>query len=84
MGLYSGFRGPGRVRLPESVGERFWAAVRSGPSPTAAATAVGVSGATGRMWGSASSGSATPVTPMYFTPSGSSTDEVSTPNSIGE
>jgi IS30 family transposase/transposase len=36
--------------LPESVREQFWEAVRSGVSPTAAATVVGVSGATGRRW----------------------------------
>lgn len=45
-----GSRGPGRPGLPESVRERFWAAVATGLSPTAAASVVGVHGATGRMW----------------------------------
>ncbi|AFM18228.1 transposase, IS30 family [Mycolicibacterium chubuense NBB4] len=45
-----GCRGPGRARLPESVRERFWAAVAAGLSPTAAATVAGVHGATGRHW----------------------------------
>jgi len=46
----SGFRGSG-VHLgveSASVREEFWKAVRSGLSPTAAATVAGVSGATGR------------------------------------
>jgi transposase, IS30 family len=50
MGLGTGFRRPGRVRLPESVREVFWEAVRSGLSPTAAATVAGVEGGTGRQW----------------------------------
>ena len=41
---------PAGGRLPESVRERFWAAVRSGLTPTAAATVAGVSGSTGRQW----------------------------------
>lgn len=45
-----GFRGPGWKQLPGSVRERFWAAVASGLSPTAAATVAGVHGATGRRW----------------------------------
>ena len=48
-----GFREPGWHRLPKSVGEEFWEAVRSGLSPTAAATVAGVSGATGRRWSKA-------------------------------
>ena len=48
-----GFRKPGWHRLPESVCEEFWEAVRSGLSPTAAATVVGVAGATGRKWAKA-------------------------------
>jgi IS30 family transposase len=36
--------------LPDSVREEFWAAVRSGLSPTAAATVAGVHGSTGRKW----------------------------------
>jgi IS30 family transposase len=36
--------------LPESVREGFWEALRLGLSPTAAATVVGVAGATGRKW----------------------------------
>ena len=48
-----GFRKPGWHRLPESVREEFWEAVRSGLSPTAAATVVGVAGATGRKWAKA-------------------------------
>lgn len=50
MGYETGFRKPGWEQLPESVRERFWEAVRSGLSPTAAATVAGVSGATGRRW----------------------------------
>jgi transposase, IS30 family len=46
----TGFRGPGWVQLPESVREQFWVAVRSGLSPTAAATVAGIAGATGRRW----------------------------------
>ena len=41
---------PGGSRVSESVREAFWEAVRSGLSPTAAATVVGVHGATGRKW----------------------------------
>jgi transposase, IS30 family len=48
-----GFREPGWHRLPKSVREEFWEAVRSGLSPTAAATVAGVSGATGRRWAKA-------------------------------
>jgi IS30 family transposase len=36
--------------VPESVRERFWEAVNSGLSPTAAATVAGVDGRTGRDW----------------------------------
>ena len=36
--------------VPESVRERFWEAVNSGLSPTAAATVAGVEGSTGRDW----------------------------------
>jgi transposase, IS30 family len=36
--------------VPESVRERFWEAVNSGLSPTAAATVAGVDGSTGRDW----------------------------------
>lgn len=50
MGYETGFRRSGWDQLPESVRERFWEAVGSGLSPTAAATMVGVSGATGRRW----------------------------------
>lgn len=46
----TGFRGPGFVALPEAVRERFWEALGSGLSPTAAATVAGVCGATGRKW----------------------------------
>ncbi|MFV0494676.1 MAG: IS30 family transposase, partial [Mycobacterium sp.] len=48
-----GFRVRGPHRLPESVRERFWEAVNSGLSPTAAATVAGVHGATGRAWAKA-------------------------------
>jgi transposase, IS30 family len=44
-----GFRGQGS-RVQEWVRERFWEALSSGLSPTAAATVAGVAGATGRMW----------------------------------
>jgi IS30 family transposase len=53
MGYETGFRRPGLPlggRLPESVREGFWEALRLGLSPTAAATVVGVAGATGRKW----------------------------------
>ncbi|MGH3540287.1 MAG: IS30 family transposase [Pseudonocardiaceae bacterium] len=53
MGYDTGFRGrgvPAGGKLPESVRESFWEAVRSGLSPTAAATVAGVAGATGRKW----------------------------------
>lgn len=46
----AGFRGRGRTVLPEGTRERFWEAVGSGLSPTAAATVAGVCGATGRQW----------------------------------
>jgi IS30 family transposase len=39
--------------LPASVRERFWGAVNSGLSPTAAAAVAGVHGATGRAWAKA-------------------------------
>lgn len=56
MGCQTGFRGHG-VRLDvesaASMREEFWRAVRSGLSPTAAATVAGVSGATGRKWAKA-------------------------------
>jgi IS30 family transposase len=39
--------------VSESVRERFWEAVNSGLSPTAAATVAGVHGATGRAWAKA-------------------------------
>ncbi len=53
MGSQTGFRGHGvklDVELAASVREEFWSAVRSGLSPTAAATVVGVAGGTGRTW----------------------------------
>ncbi len=50
MGYETGFRRPGWDRLPASVREEFWWALESGLSPTAAATAAGVAGATGRRW----------------------------------
>jgi IS30 family transposase len=53
MGYVTGFRGrgvPAGGKLPESVRESFWEAVRSGLTPTAAATIAGVSGDTGRQW----------------------------------
>lgn len=50
MGYETGFENAGWERLPESVRERFWEAVESGLSPTAAATVAGVSGGTGRFW----------------------------------
>ena len=56
MGCETGFRCrgvPPGGRLPESVRERFWEAVNSGLSPTAAATVAGVHGATGRAWAKA-------------------------------
>jgi transposase, IS30 family len=48
-----GFRVQGSRGLPESVRERFWGAVNSGLSPTAAATVAGVHGGTGRAWAKA-------------------------------
>jgi IS30 family transposase len=48
-----GFRVQGSRGVPESVRERFWEAVNSGLSPTAAATMAGVHGATGRAWAKA-------------------------------
>lgn len=56
MGYQSGFRGHGVHLGVESaawVREEFWRAVRSGLSPTAAATVAGVSGPTGRKWAKA-------------------------------
>jgi transposase, IS30 family len=56
MGCETGFRRcgvPPGGRLSESVRERFWEAVNSGLSPTAAATVAGVHGATGRAWAKA-------------------------------
>jgi transposase, IS30 family len=53
MGCDTGFRHrgiPPGGRLPESVREEFRAALRSGLSPTAAATVAGVSEKTGRQW----------------------------------
>ena len=52
MGYEIGFRRRGVPlgMLTESVRERFWEAVRSGLSPTAAATVAGVAGDTGRKW----------------------------------
>ena len=52
MGYEIGFRRRGVPlgELAESVRERFWEAVNSGLSPTAAATVAGVDGATGRGW----------------------------------
>jgi IS30 family transposase len=44
------FRSRGSRGVPESVREVFWESVRSGLSPTAAATVAGVSGDTGRQW----------------------------------
>jgi IS30 family transposase len=48
-----GFRRHGSKDVPESVRERFWEALRLGSSPTAAATAAGVCGSTGRKWANA-------------------------------
>jgi IS30 family transposase len=48
-----GFRVQGSRGVAESVRERFWEAVNSGLSPTAAATVAGVHGATGRAWAKA-------------------------------
>jgi transposase, IS30 family len=45
-----GFRVRGSGGVSESVRERFWEAVRSGLSPTAAATVAGVDSSTGRAW----------------------------------
>lgn len=56
MGSQTGFRGHGvklDVELAASVREEFWRAVRSGLSPTAAATVAGVAGGTGRTWAKA-------------------------------
>ena len=53
MGLEPGFRRRGRPRggrASDEVRERFWEAMRSGLSPTAAATVAGVDGSTGRYW----------------------------------
>jgi IS30 family transposase len=46
----TGFRESGWPRLPDSVRDQFWEALGSGSSPTAAATAAGVHGSTGRKW----------------------------------
>jgi IS30 family transposase len=48
-----GFRVQGSRGVPDSVRERFWEAVNSGLSPTAAATVAGVHGGTGRAWAKA-------------------------------
>jgi transposase, IS30 family len=48
-----GFRVQGSRGVPESVRERFWEAVNSGLSPTAAATVAEVAGVTGRAWAKA-------------------------------
>jgi len=53
MSYETGFRDRGWARLPESVREEFWESVRSGLSPTAAATLAGVAGGTGRKWAKA-------------------------------
>jgi transposase, IS30 family len=56
MGYAAGFRGHGvhlGVESAALVREEFWRAVRSGLSPTAAATVAGVAGATGRKWAKA-------------------------------
>ncbi|GAB7145401.1 IS30-like element ISBlo4 family transposase [Mycobacterium riyadhense] len=45
-----GFRVRGSRAVPASVRERFWEALNSGLSPTAAATVAGVHGGTGRAW----------------------------------
>src|SRR5690625_5077857 len=45
-----GFRKRGCKQVPESVREVFFETLRSGVSPTAAATVAGVAGATGRKW----------------------------------
>lgn len=45
-----GFRVLGSRGVPDWVRERFWEAVNSGLSPTAAATVAGVDGGTGRSW----------------------------------
>lgn len=45
-----GFRMHGCKQVPESVREVFFETLRSGVSPTAAATVAGVAGATGRKW----------------------------------
>ncbi|MCV6986669.1 IS30 family transposase [Mycobacterium shinjukuense] len=52
MGYQTGFRGPGD-RVPDGVREKFWKALQSGLSPTAAATVAGVAGLTGRKWAKA-------------------------------
>jgi transposase, IS30 family len=48
-----GFRVQGSGGVPASVRGRFWEAVNSGLSPTAAATVAGVHGGTGRAWAKA-------------------------------
>jgi transposase, IS30 family len=55
-----GFRARGSGGVPGSVRERFWEAVNSGLSPTAAATVAGVDGATGRAWARAAGYQANP------------------------
>ena len=49
MGYETKCLGLGR-RLPEEVQERFWAALESGLSPSAAATVAGMSATAGREW----------------------------------
>ena len=53
MGCGAGFRGSGvhlDIESAALVRKKFWKAVGSGLSPTAAATVAGVAGATGRRW----------------------------------
>ena len=50
MGLETGFRRSGRVRLPESVREAFWVALRSGLSISQVVEKVGVSRQTLHAW----------------------------------
>ena len=54
------FRARGSKEVLESVREVFWESVRSGLSPTAAATVAGVAGATGRAWAKAAGYTANP------------------------
>ena len=56
MGYQTGFRGDGvhlDVESARAVREKFWKALNSGLSPTAAATVAGVAGVTGRKWAKA-------------------------------